>query len=103
TGACHCAGCQRMTASAFSLSAAIPTDGFEVTKGESVKGGLHGDETRHVHFTRVSMSAARWTGGFNSNPCRSARPSPPTARIAQRPAYKAATPIDNKLIEEMQA
>lgn len=41
--ACHCTGCQRMTASAFSLSLAIPTPGFEVTAGEPVIGGLHGD------------------------------------------------------------
>jgi hypothetical protein len=42
TMACHCTGCQRMTASAYSLSAAIPSDGFSVTKGEPVIGGLHG-------------------------------------------------------------
>jgi hypothetical protein len=42
TMACHCVGCQRMSASAFSLSAAIPADGFRVTKGEPVIGGLHG-------------------------------------------------------------
>ena len=61
TGACHCTGCQRMTASAFSLSVAIPAEGFEVTQGEPVRGGLHGDEARHFHcphcmswmFTRV--------------------------------------------------
>lgn len=46
TMACHCTGCQRMTASAFSLSAAIPSDGFTVTQGEPVIGGLHG-ATRH--------------------------------------------------------
>jgi hypothetical protein len=28
TMACHCTGCQRMTARAFSLSAAIPSQGF---------------------------------------------------------------------------
>ncbi len=38
--ACHCRGCQRMTASAFSLSAAIPAEGFEVIAGEPVRGGL---------------------------------------------------------------
>jgi hypothetical protein len=43
--ACHCAGCQTMSASAFSLSLAIPTDGFAVTKGEPVPGGL--DKTMH--------------------------------------------------------
>lgn len=48
TMACHCAGCQRMTASAFSLSIAIPTPGFEVVQGEPVIGGLHGP-SRHYH------------------------------------------------------
>ena len=42
TMACHCTGCQQMTASAFSLSVLLPKDGFEVTKGEPVIGGLHG-------------------------------------------------------------
>lgn len=40
--ACHCTGCQKMSSSAYSLSAAIPADGFEVTEGEPVIGGLHG-------------------------------------------------------------
>jgi hypothetical protein len=31
-----------MSSSAYSLSAAIPADGFEVTHGEPVLGGLHG-------------------------------------------------------------
>jgi hypothetical protein len=48
TMACHCAGCQKMTASAFSLGAVIPADGFEVTSGEPVVGGLHGPN-RHFH------------------------------------------------------
>jgi len=39
TMACHCRGCQRMTGSAFSLSAAIPDEGFEVLHGETVAGG----------------------------------------------------------------
>lgn len=42
TMACHCTGCQRMSASAFSLSAAIPSQGFSVIQGEPVVGGLHG-------------------------------------------------------------
>ncbi|MGH8428823.1 MAG: GFA family protein, partial [Solimonas sp.] len=42
TMACHCTGCQRMSSSAFSLSAAIPSEGFAVTQGEPVIGGLHG-------------------------------------------------------------
>ena len=43
TTACHCTGCQRMSASAFSLSIAIPSPGFAVTQGEPVIGGLHGE------------------------------------------------------------
>lgn len=43
TMACHCTGCQKMSASAFSLSAAIPVEGFRVTAGEPVIGGLHGE------------------------------------------------------------
>jgi hypothetical protein len=39
TMACHCTGCQRMTGSAFSLSAAFPTQGFSVIRGEPVIGG----------------------------------------------------------------
>ena len=54
TMACHCTGCQRMSASAFSLSAAIPSEGFEVTQGEPVIGGLHGP-TRH-YFCPHCMS-----------------------------------------------
>lgn len=46
TMACHCTGCQRMSSSAYSVSAAIPSDGFEVTKGEPVIGGLRG-ATQH--------------------------------------------------------
>ena len=44
--ACHCTGCQRMTASAFSLSVAVPSEAFSVTSGEPVIGGLHG-ATKH--------------------------------------------------------
>ena len=58
---CHCTGCQRMSASAFSTSIAVPSDSFSVTAGEPVIGGLHGDQARHHHcdwckswvFTRI--------------------------------------------------
>jgi hypothetical protein len=58
---CHCTGCQRMTASAFSTTIIVPTDGFEVTEGETVIGGIHGNQGRHHHcdwckswlFTRI--------------------------------------------------
>ncbi len=42
TMACHCTGCQKMTSSAFSLSALVPSSGFTVTQGDPVIGGLHG-------------------------------------------------------------
>ncbi|MBA3458767.1 MAG: GFA family protein [Deltaproteobacteria bacterium] len=48
TMACHCAGCQRMSASAFSLSILVPSSGFAVTQGDPVIGGLHGP-SRHFH------------------------------------------------------
>lgn len=47
--ACHCRGCQRMTASAYSLSLAIPAEGFAVIAGETVIGGLHSDGLPHHH------------------------------------------------------
>ena len=55
TMACHCSGCQRMTGSAFSLSAGIPSQGFAVTAGEPVIGGLHGPEAHH-YFCPHCMS-----------------------------------------------
>lgn len=54
TMACHCVGCQRMTGSAFSLSAAFPSDGFTVTQGEPIIGGMHGP-IRH-YFCDYCMS-----------------------------------------------
>lgn len=54
TMACHCTGCQRMSSSAYSLSVAIPAEGFSVIAGEPVIGGLHG-ATRH-YFCRHCMS-----------------------------------------------
>ena len=61
TMACHCTGCQKMSASAYSLSVAVPASGFEVIAGEPVIGGLHGADARHHHcdwckswlFTRI--------------------------------------------------
>jgi hypothetical protein len=40
TMACHCTGCQKMTASAFSLSSLYPSDAFEIVEGEPVLGGM---------------------------------------------------------------
>lgn len=52
--ACHCTGCQSMSASAFSMSIAVPDEGFAVTAGEPVIGGLHG-ASRH-YFCGWCMS-----------------------------------------------
>lgn len=49
TGSCHCSGCQTMSASAYSLTVTVPADGFEVTKGEPVLGGLKGPVSHHHH------------------------------------------------------
>ena len=51
TMACHCTGCQRMSAS---FTAAIPSEAFSVIKGEPVIGGLHG-ASRH-YFCPHCMS-----------------------------------------------
>jgi hypothetical protein len=47
TTVCHCRGCQRMSASVYSLTAMFPRDCFVVVEGEPVIGGLHG-EHRHL-------------------------------------------------------
>ncbi len=49
TMACHCTGCQRMSASAFSLTMAVPTDGFAVVAGATVLGGIHDPRVHHHH------------------------------------------------------
>ena len=48
TMACHCVGCQRMTGGPYSVSEMFPGGAFEVTAGEPVIGGLHG-EIEHYH------------------------------------------------------
>ncbi len=47
TMACHCKGCQKLSASAFSLTAMVPADGFELIKGRTQIGALHGDNPYH--------------------------------------------------------
>jgi hypothetical protein len=65
SGACHCAGCRRMTASAYSLTITIPADGFEVTKGEPVIGGLHGPVSHHHHCPRCKSWLFTHAEGFD--------------------------------------
>jgi hypothetical protein len=52
TAACHCVGCQRMSASAFSLTAIMPADAFRVTQGEPVVGGNHAPDLHHYFCPR---------------------------------------------------
>lgn len=47
--ACHCTGCQKMTGSAFSTTIMVPAEGFERIAGDTVVGGLHGDQADHHH------------------------------------------------------
>lgn len=55
TMACHCTGCQKMTASAFSTSVAFPSEGFEVIQGEPVIGGMKHPDLPH-YFCPDCMS-----------------------------------------------
>lgn len=54
TFACHCTGCQRMTASAYSLSALYPEAAIAI-EGETVIGGLNDPDLVH-HFCPSCMS-----------------------------------------------
>ncbi|TFF25295.1 GFA family protein [Jiella endophytica] len=47
TAACHCRGCQKMTAGPYSLTMMLPEAGFTVTSGEPVIGGLKAAEVQH--------------------------------------------------------
>lgn len=47
TMACHCKGCQKLSASAFPLTAMIPVDGFEIIAGQTQIDALHGDNPCH--------------------------------------------------------
>lgn len=55
TAACHCTGCQRMSGGAYSLTAMIPVNGFSVTEGDTVVGGLKGPQLHH-HFCPSCMT-----------------------------------------------
>jgi hypothetical protein len=45
--ACHCRGCQQLSASAFSLSLTVPTPAFRIVQGEPVIGALRKQEARY--------------------------------------------------------
>jgi hypothetical protein len=47
--ACHCRGCQRMSASAFSTTLIMASAHFALLQGETEVGGIHGDQVHHHH------------------------------------------------------
>lgn len=55
SSACHCTGCQRMSGGPYSLTLSVPAEGFSVTKGEPVIGGLKGPDAHH-HFCPECLS-----------------------------------------------
>jgi len=55
TIACHCLDCQRMSASAYSLTSMIPFDDFKVVKGSPVERSLPGS-LRHHFFCPGCMA-----------------------------------------------
>ena len=54
TLACHCRDCQKLSASAYSLTVMIPADGFSVT-GELAIGGRRSERRQH-HFCPSCMN-----------------------------------------------
>lgn len=64
-GACHCTGCQTMTASAYSLTLTLPSDGLEPIAGEAVIGGLHGPDAHHFHCPRCKAWLFTRAEGFD--------------------------------------
>ena len=66
TLACHCNDCQKLCASAYSLTAIFPVEGFSVT-GELVTGGLRTEQREHNFcakclnfiFTRIKGADTR--------------------------------------------
>jgi hypothetical protein len=64
-GACHCAGCRQMSASAFSLTLTLPADGFAVTAGEPAIGGTHHPQQHHYHCPRCKSWLFTRAEGFD--------------------------------------
>ncbi|MGZ8998838.1 MAG: GFA family protein [Allosphingosinicella sp.] len=66
TSACHCSGCQKMSASAYSLTLTVPSDGFSLTRGEPVPGGLKGPVSHHFHCPDCFSWVFTQAEGFDS-------------------------------------
>jgi hypothetical protein len=64
-GACHCTGCQQMSASAYSLTLSLPADALELIAGEPVIGGLHGPVSHHFHCPRCKSWLFTRAEGFD--------------------------------------
>jgi hypothetical protein len=62
TLACHCRGCQRMSSSAFSLTAMFAADAFAVIDGSPVQGGKPGNGMHHFCGTCMSWMFTRPPG-----------------------------------------
>ena len=65
TLACHCRGCQRLSASAYSLSEMIPVDGFRMLAGKPVIGALHGP-SRYLYCPRCLNWLFTRPAGFDA-------------------------------------
>ena len=85
---CHCHGCQRMSASAFSTTLIMPEAGFAFIAGETVIGGMHsgeGDLAQH-HSQRVKQrlqaQRLRQSAAVRPSETASANPQPRKRRLA---------------------
>lgn len=72
TFACHCNGCQKMASSAFSMTAIFMATAFEVTKGETVVGGMKSPDLEHRFcpecMTWMFTRPAAWKDIVNVRP-----------------------------------
>jgi len=62
---CHCRGCQKMLATAYSLTAKIPSDSFSIIEGKPVIGGLHGSPKHYFCPHCMSCLYSRLEGQDN--------------------------------------
>lgn len=120
TSVCHCTGCQSMSSSAYSLTAMIPADGFEIIQGEPVPAGMHAPDLRHMGcprclswmFTRVQgapfvnvrptlLEDTRWFRPFLETMTREALPWVSTPAVRR---YDGFPPMDEfaELLEAYQ-
>ena len=121
TSACHCTGCQKMSASAFSLTAMFPAEALRVTAGEPVKGGVQGPRLDHYFcpdcktwmFTRIEgrdfvnvrptmLDDTRWSEPFIETMTAEKLPWAQTPARYSFPGFPAAEDYD-RLVKEFAA